>query len=116
MEETPRDPRLKAALEEIRAIVEKHDVSAVIALAVPDQLEYLIHPQASWNCIEVTERELRVNSLRFPKEERPYRVKGTASVLIGLGHICEYFTEEFGKATQMMGQHFEINHWMRRQK
>jgi hypothetical protein len=112
----PHDPRLKAAIAEIIAVIEKHDVAAIVAIAVPDQLEYIVHPQASWNCIEVNEHELRVNSMRFPKEEREARVKGTASILIGLQRISEYFSTEFSKAVTMLGEHFDISHWMKRLK
>lgn len=44
------DPVLKAAAEEIKAVLKKYDITAIITLNSPGSTEYVREVEASWSC------------------------------------------------------------------
>jgi hypothetical protein len=108
------DERLKAAMAEILAVIQKHDVAAIVALTVQDQMEYLIHPNASWNCIFLQDGNLRVNSTDLPENEKKEKVENTICSVMAFQHITGVFHEGFTNCAEMLSGHFDISHIMKR--
>lgn len=101
-------------MAEIIQVIEKHDVAAVVAIATPDQMEYLIHPNASWNCISVHDGYLRINSTGLPKEKKKEQMENSVGVVMAFKHISEVFNGGFSDCAEMLSGHFDIEHMMRR--
>jgi hypothetical protein len=49
----PHDPQLKAAMEEIKAIIAKYDCAAIVVLQSPTHAEHLFEVSPSWSCLSV---------------------------------------------------------------
>lgn len=45
-------PKLKKAMEEIKEILDKHDIAAYVALHTPGHGEYLMHLNPSYSCVQ----------------------------------------------------------------
>ncbi len=44
------DPKLLAAMEEIKVVLHKHDIAAVVILSSQTHVEYLHEISPSWSC------------------------------------------------------------------
>lgn len=55
-------PKLKKAMEEIKAIVEKHDIAAVVVLTEPGHSEYLQKVNPSFSCARFEAGSLRITA------------------------------------------------------
>jgi hypothetical protein len=49
------NPKLKKAMEEIREILDKHDIAAYVALHTPGHGEFLMHLNPSYSCVQLDE-------------------------------------------------------------
>lgn len=56
------DVRIKPAVDEIKAVLEKHDMAAVVFIASPTHVEFLYRLEASWTCIRLEPAGLRIRA------------------------------------------------------
>jgi hypothetical protein len=85
----PYDPNLREAMEEIKAVLKKHDCMGAIILVSPTHSEFLFHPEASWSVVHFEDdpdgpqgaQMIRIRSKRadFPSKEAQ-RAANEASV------------------------------------
>ena len=50
---TPYDPKLREAMEDIKAVLRKHDIMGCAVLASPTHSEFLCDPGASWSVARI---------------------------------------------------------------
>ena len=53
-------PKLKMAMEEIKAVLKKHDIAGFVLIHTPGFVEYLNHINPSYSCAFVQGEQLRV--------------------------------------------------------
>jgi hypothetical protein len=70
------DPILKSAMEEIKAVLKKHDIAANVILASKTHLEYLRQVETSWTALRM-ERDAagRAVGIRFRCKQADYPTK-----------------------------------------
>jgi hypothetical protein len=56
-------PKLKIAAEEIKQILEKHDIAGVIVLHTPGYGEHILHLMPSYSCVKHDPLGLRVRAM-----------------------------------------------------
>lgn len=55
-------PKLKNAMEEIKAILKKHDIGASVILHTPGFTEYLNHVDTSYSCLTFEGDNIRIKT------------------------------------------------------
>ena len=70
------DPKLKAAMAEIKAVLRKHDIAGCINLASATHTEYLMEIDPSWSCafFEWDEND-KMLGIRFRSLSKDYKSK-----------------------------------------
>lgn len=68
------DPKLKEAIEEIKATLRKYDAMGAVILVSPSHSEYLNHIQASWSAMSFEEKD-GSQGIRFKSKRADYPSK-----------------------------------------
>lgn len=119
MRTTP-DPVLKAAMEEIKAVLKCHDIAGTVILSSADGIEFLTEYQASWSCCwtEPTpdgHTALRIRSTGLPIEQKALIVTNTVGLFFGLKDALKAIDENLDIAIKCLGENIpEIKHITRR--
>lgn len=84
-------PKLKIAMEEIKAILHKHDIAGFVTLHTPGHTEFLMELQPSYSCCRVQGDQIRVRAKLIEdfagnKEIWHRKVNDTSDMLHG---ICD---------------------------
>lgn len=76
-------PKLKKAMEQIKAIIKEHDIAAFVVLHTPDYSEYLNAVSPSYSCATLEQKELRfkLKTSEVGKEKALEIAHGTASMI-----------------------------------
>lgn len=110
------DPILKEAMEEIKAVLAKHDLAAVVLLAGPAHMEWFYELSPTWSCAKLTGDQMRIHALRseYPTLEAHKKiVTETVGLVFGFVDVCKKATEDMSKVAIMLGHHMDIQHWSR---
>jgi len=112
------DPKLKAAAEEIKSILVKYDIAAVVVLASQSHMEYLNHVIASWSCATLEKDAgrfmLRIRAKRedFPSKEAQKKcVEDTTGMIMGFADAQLHCHEMMLKVAAMIGQQVPFEHF-----
>lgn len=105
---------LKAAAEEIKAIVRKYDLAAMIVLQGPKAVEYVREISPSWSCAKFEQHPdgsygIRVKALRasYPSLEAHIAcVAATTGMFIGFEHQAQKDAEDMAKVIKMLAHEF----------
>lgn len=108
------DPKLKAAMEEIKTVLKKHDIGGVVVLGSPTHSEFLREYCPSWTCMtyeeQGNEKRLRFRALKkdYPtKEEWKQRITDSMGLLLGFVHVLEQETKMLDHVIRQIAPHFE---------
>ena len=107
------DPKLIAAMEEIKAVLKKHDICALVALCSEDALEFLNQFEASWSCCKLNGLELRVKTtgLDLTNEAKKKMIEDTIGMFLGFTDLINVWKANMAKVAYMMGEHLgEVEH------
>jgi hypothetical protein len=110
------DPKLKTAMEEIKVILRKHDIGAVVMLASPTHTEYLYELGPTWACVQVQGDQIRVRAHHsdFPSTAAQRQaVTDTASLFLGLRDASELAVDNLSRIVAMLAPHLDITHFSR---
>lgn len=55
-------PKLKKAMEEIKAVLDKHDIGGIVVIHTPGNAEFLLKVNPSYSCAQFNGDELRVRA------------------------------------------------------
>jgi hypothetical protein len=119
------DPKMKAALEQIMAIIKANDLAGAVFLQSAYDLEYKIEISPSWSCAVFTPPDATGRSgIRFramgtdfaTKEEQKKSVEATTGMMMAFQNQFSHWNENFLRLLSMLGQHFKggIDHWEKR--
>lgn len=110
----PFDPKLKAAMEEIKATLSKFDIGGYVLLSSPTHNEYLFSLAPSWSCVRMEEKDgrafIRLRTHEIPKQQKNKVLKDSVSLICGLrdslhdGHIA------MRNMTDLLAEHVEFKH------
>lgn len=111
------DPKLKAAMEEIKAILTKHDIVAVVFLSSPTSIEYLHQLQASWTCMRLETVEhgqllrFRNKAADYPdKETRTRILRDSVGTVAGFADACRHHADKLEELMAQIGRTVAFEH------
>jgi len=109
------DPKLKAAIEEIKPILQKYDVAALVVLSSEDALEYLFEIEPSWSCMHIEKRPdglfLRVQTTHLPETEKKRQLQSTIGFVVGFLDVLKHLQEQMGAIAGKISETVEFKHW-----
>lgn len=79
------DPKLKEAMEEIKAIIKKYDCAASVLIQSKAHAEYLYELSPSWSCVTLTpdgQCRVKAQAKTGPPEEAE-RLRASTGMLMG---------------------------------
>lgn len=111
------DPKLKTAMNEVMAILQKHDIAGQVTLVSQTHSEFRMKIDPSWSCASLYEVGAGV-AIRFnaskksipDKEERWKKAELTTHIFCQIRDLCgQYFLAMEG-AIKDLGKYTEIEH------
>jgi hypothetical protein len=113
----PSDPKLLAAMEEIKAILIKHDIAAIVLLESETHGEWLNHITPSWSAARMINDEkgegIRVTCLAkdYPsKEAHAEALRLTSGMLMGFLDGARRIERNMEAVTMMLAEKIGIEH------
>lgn len=107
------DPVLKAAMEEIKAVLKKHDLAGMVAISTANAMEYLYEISPSWSCATPEDGGIRFRAKRedFPAVAAHAKiVSDTAGMFFGFHDLANQFSRHTAGMMHLLGRHFDISH------
>lgn len=83
-------PKLKKAMEDIKAVLNKYDIAAMVVLHTPGHSEYLMRIDPTYSCAKTDGDSIRIKAKikDFPdKKAWEERVSNTSNMLSLLGEV-----------------------------
>lgn len=115
------DPKLVAAMEEVKAILKKNDIVGVVILQSAESSEFLTQFEASWNAVKLIpdgERRVKVQvcTTDRPKEQRQELFSNSIGMVMGFQDSLRVTQENLGIIARCITQDLkgEVNHVSRR--
>jgi hypothetical protein len=109
------DPKLQPIMDEIKAVLVKHDISAMIVLGSDTHVLHVEHFDTKTCLMKVNERGL----LRFLLEKSDYpdaaalsrAVEHTAAVIAGFMDSSRDRADDLERMLRIIGQYFVVRHF-----
>ncbi len=107
-------PKLKKAMEEIKAILIKHDIAAVVVLHSPPFSEYSTHINPSYSCASFVDNVFRVRAKAEDfggnVEIRNQKLKDTANMLHHLSTVGKQISSGLAEVSEQVDKHLDAEH------
>lgn len=111
------DPKLKTAMEEIKVILEKHDIGAIVLLSSQSHLEYLRQFKTSWSCMWLEPGGLvriRWKRAEFANQADYERAaKDTIGMIAGFADAARNESDQMIKLLKVVGEKVKFSHFTR---
>lgn len=110
------DPKLKTAMEEIKAILDKHDIAAVVQLQSQQGGEFLYWLSPSWSCVTLTdEGQCRVKAAaKTGGPEEKQRLVDAIGMLMCFHDAAKKTQENMNQVVEMIVKHgVKFSHFTR---
>lgn len=112
------DPTLQQAMEEIKAILRKHDVAAVVLLSSPKHMEFLYGLTPTWSCAKLEPHPdggeaIRIRSSRdeyVSEDAQRQCLEYTIGMFMGFFSLLKQAEDQMLNITALLGQHFDVEH------
>lgn len=109
-------PKLKTAMEEIKEILRKHDIAAVVILHTPGHSEYLNHFKTSYSCASIDELQAKFVLKHKPSDfnneaERLNKLRDTANMLKLLSNVSWQTALNLLTASENTDKLLQANHF-----
>jgi hypothetical protein len=99
-------PKLKKAMEEIKAIVKKYDIGAAVVLHAPGFSEYLNHIETSYSVAK-----FEPNGIRFKTKGRSHEdVRDTVNMINLFGTTMGNMSLVYFDLEDLLKKQMDINH------
>lgn len=82
------DPKLKDAVTEIDLILRRYDIAGAVMLASKTHAEYYFAPNPTWSAITISNKELRLNTKKFPKQHKGDVARLTSHLVAEFRGLC----------------------------
>jgi hypothetical protein len=99
------DPKLKLVREEIDQVLQKHDVSAYVALGSRTHIEIFMH-EASWFTGKHEDGQLRIRTFGRDKQDK----HDTISFVINLADVVAHWGVGLLELSQDLQKQLDITH------
>lgn len=97
-------PKLKKAMEEIKAILKKHDIAGSVVLHAPGFSEYLNHINTSYSCLK-----FEGDNLRFKTKGRPLEhINDTVNMISHLAETSLRVGRNYFDMKEALRNHMDI--------
>lgn len=108
-------PKLKMAMEEIKAIIKKHDVGAIVVLHSPGHCEYLNALEPSYSCVKIENGGkviLKTKSTHYngDKKKRDEIATATSNMLSALGTVGGRLSMNVLELSKVLDEHINAEH------
>jgi hypothetical protein len=107
------DTKVEAAIEEVKAVLQKHDLAGVVFVASPTNVEYLYHLDPSWTCLRILPDGgigARAKREDFPNlEAQKECVRVSVSIVAGFADMGRLMNERFMQLLLALGKKFKIS-------
>lgn len=108
-------PKLKKAAEEIKDILKKHDIAAVIMLHTPGYGEYVVELSPSYSCAKIEHGllSLKSNAADYPGgiDEQRRHISDTANMLEILSDLAEITIPGIVEANEVLRLTVDVTHY-----
>ncbi len=104
-------PKLKMAMEEIKAILGKHDIAGAVILHAPGFSEFLFSPTPSWSVARLESTGfLRIKTNPAdPKEVKKKQVEDTLDMISGMAKSSMEITKGCQAMMEMLKDRFRFD-------
>lgn len=106
-------PKLKKAAEEIKEILEKYDIAAIVALHSPGFSEYVTSISPTYSCAKVLDggAGIHFKTTHLPtKSAKSQMIKDTANMFHLLGVTACMETLKMKQCSEVFNDKFDIEH------
>lgn len=103
-------PKLKTAAEEIKDVLRKHDIAAIVALHTPGHGEYIFHLQPSYSAV-ITHADGVLGIKTNPEDSREMKhqkIADTADMLNGLAQTTGHLSKGTIHLLEELSKHVDI--------
>ncbi len=114
------DDKLKLAADEIKAVLKKHDIAAIVTLASETHMEFIREIEPSWSCCRLEKYEdgfairVRMKQADFPSREiAKLCLEKTVGMLAGFVDVCREHQEQLTVVLVAVGKSVEFEHFTR---
>jgi len=108
------DPRLKAVMAEIKALLRKHDLAGIVHLQSEQHGECLLEPGPTWTCARLDDGLLRVRARLEDygsTELRDQAIRRTLGMLVSFRDSSERMTAALDHVAECVGRKLiEVKH------
>lgn len=112
------DPKCIEAMEEIKAVLTKHDLAGVILLQSATHGEFLYELSPSWSCARLVDGGIRVRSklVDYPSAEAQKKSQEeTVGMLAGFVDMLASAEDDLFKVVRMLSTRVDFSHFTRRE-
>lgn len=78
-------PKLKIAMEEIKAVLKKHDIAGAVVLHTPGHSEFLMKIDPSWSCAKIERGQIIVRNIGFSRAKKKKTAEDTVNMVCLMG-------------------------------
>lgn len=107
-------PKLKMAAEDIKDVLKKYDIAAVVVLHTPGFSEYLFAVTPTYSCAELDGGRFRVkiklSHYNDDKKMRDRFVKDTTNMMYHLSHITGTLAMNLLEASKILDETVQADH------
>jgi inhibitor of KinA sporulation pathway (predicted exonuclease) len=103
--------RMSKIVEELQAVLTKHDVAAYIALASPKMGHYCYHLEAKWSAASIEDGQVKMRCRQedgYTKEEVKERATDTVGMVMSLLNLVDNAQKNFLSLALTLGSKFDI--------
>lgn len=111
------DPKLKAAMEEIKPILAKYDIAAICLLASNSHMEFYRALTPTWACTSMSPEgffRIKWKRAEFPDQESYRRAaENTIGMLAGFMDAARNESDQMANILRMIGGKVKFSHYTR---
>ncbi len=105
------DPKLKAAMEEVKVILARYDCAASVILQSQKHIEHLLHVSPSWSCMTLENNQIRLKTaLQTGDAAEKERGNLTIGMMMGFIDAASLLKSNFETLALMVGKKVGIEH------
>lgn len=112
------DPTIKPAIDEIKAVLAKYDMAAIVFVSSPTHTEFLLKVNTAWSVMRSDGNvgiRFRAVAADFPsKADQKRAIEISTGVVMGFADACRNTAIVLDRLTASLGSHFDISHISRR--
>lgn len=107
------DPKLKVAMEKIKAVLKEHDIAGAVVLHTPGFSEHYVKIDPSYSCAKPENNVIRVRAklqedFNGDKDAWTKKMTDTTNMFIHLSGSTKHISDGMSRVIDMLKEHMEI--------